>query len=158
MRNDHREDNRHEYEARALKLELCKSVCNKTANEGLDKRGGSGKKECISECREVFILKENELVHIDREILGDKHDRYVNEVISTHEGTCDLCKEGVKYDVGNTEKQDESDDIPNHTADESHVNELRLESFLKRGTLKFNSDLILCLLSDLRSACLLCVH
>ena len=142
----------------ALELKLCKSVCDKAADEGLNKCGRRRKKQRIAECRKVLVLKENELVDIQRELLGDKHNRYVNEVVSAHKGACDLRIEGEQNDVGNTDQQNQTEDLPCDLSEEVHIQELCLHSLLQGGSFKLNANLVLGAFQNAGCVFLIVIH
>ena len=116
MRNNHRDDNEYHNNAVTLELKLGKTVAYKTSNEGLDKRTRERKKKGVKECLKVIIIKDNVLVNLKGEILGNKRYGSIYNVFLGHEGSRDSRKEGEKNNVRNTEHQDKLEEA-DHTLD-----------------------------------------
>ena len=78
MRYDHRKHNSQEDVLGASEFELCKTVSDKGTNKGLDESGRSRQQKRVAECLPVSV-GEYCAVDIQREVLGNKSYRYINE-------------------------------------------------------------------------------
>ena len=90
-------------------------------------------------------------------MLRYEHDRHVHEVLLRHEGTRYLGIEGEKNDIGYTDEEEKSENIPDDVGDKSHIDEFCLQTFDQRSAFKFDFDLVLGLFCHSRCR-RLCIH
>ena len=132
---------------------------NLTADESLNQCADSGQKQRAGKCLQVMLFRPDSLVDVQREMFGDQTNGHVHEVVRRHKGTGDLREEREKYDVGDTDQEDQTENVPYHLFQEEHGKEFRFQSVLKGGSFKFDPNLLLGLLLNLRLVInILCVH
>ena len=73
-------------------------------------------------------------------MLRDQANRYVHEVLGCHERARDLRDERIDHDVGNSDQQNHAEDPVDHLGQKVEVQELRLQSFLQRGSVKVHTN------------------
>jgi len=129
VRNNHREDNCEEDEVVALELELSKTISDKGAHESLDYTASERKKEGVEQSFEVAVVLNDSRVSFKSGVLGDESYGYVYEVFLSHERRGDLREEGEEDNVGDTEEEKESEEVPYYILYGVKVKYFSLNSF-----------------------------
>ena len=143
MRYDHGQHYQHKEEVSTLKLKLCKTVADQTADKGLNQCGGERKRKGVRKRAPVVQLRNNAAVNIQRHVFGKQHYGYVYKILGSHDGAHELGQEGVQYNVRNTNHQNQSEDREYNLGKEVGGQELCLQTLFQRRTVKAHTNFVL---------------
>ena len=143
----------------AFELKLSKAVADQAAYKCLNDSAGKRERCGIKQSRPVTVITQDTAIGIKGGITRDELDRYIDKIVGAHERGHYLREEGLKNNVGNADKQSETEDVPKHINNKANGEVLDLKALPSARTFKVNANAILRLaehLGPLRGGCLSC--